>query len=447
MKKESFIIFIVAFSAILPLRLSAQPEFPFTGYENNPVLTPTNGAWDEACTFLASPFYYDGLYYLYYSGSEGSPVFTEVSLGYAFSIDGYNFVKENDPVFQADGTGFDSLGVGLSVVIEVDGDFRMYYNGIDQVPSPGPGKHIGLATAEDPGGPWSRLESPVLSSGYEGEWDAGCAEAQSVIKVDSGYMMFYYAVAQLPIEEGGSVGMAFSTDGTNWEKYDDPSTEDPPYAESDPVLVPGEPGTWDDVTILGCGVVKTWIGFEMFYTGIYSISADTVEYAIVYATSQDGIVWEKHPENPYKFYDDPYALLVGNYVLEEPKVMLNSDSSEYLLYYDYGFLHAVGEVGMASAPMLQSDILNPIKSGNGIMCNIYPNPAKDMFRLSLKINEPQVIDIEIINTSGTRIFWSGNNKVYGKMEKEIELINASPGVYFVRIISESAVLNKIVIMN
>jgi hypothetical protein len=42
------------------------------------------------------------------------------------------------------------------------------------------------------------------------------------------------------------IGYATSTDGIMWTKYDNPATTNPPYAESDPVLVPGSPGTYDD---------------------------------------------------------------------------------------------------------------------------------------------------------------------------------------------------------
>jgi predicted GH43/DUF377 family glycosyl hydrolase len=60
-----------------------------------------------------------------------------------------------------------------------------------------------------------------------------------------------------------------------------------------PVLPPGEAGTWDSVGTIVPSVAKTADGFAMWYAG----TAD-VDYVVGAATSPDGVVWTKDPGNP-----------------------------------------------------------------------------------------------------------------------------------------------------
>ena len=136
------------------------------------------------------------------------------------------------------------------------------------------------------------------------------------------------------------IGLATSTDGgQTWKKYDDPATTDLAYAESDPVLKAG-PENFDDDGIFGAGIIKNGKQWEMFNNGIGS---DT-KAAICFATSPDGINWEKYSENPiYTFWDD--ALLAVHGFIESPSVALYN--SRYFLYYDYGI--GASGIGLATA--------------------------------------------------------------------------------------------------
>jgi predicted GH43/DUF377 family glycosyl hydrolase len=94
------------------------------------------------------------------------------------------------------------------------------------------------------------------------------------------------------------IGMATSSDGVQWEKYNDPATNDTAFAESDPVLTASDEG-WDSKRVIDPNVIQTNDGFEMIYlatsgTGKFAPG----EFSFGVATSADGIDWTKNNRNP-----------------------------------------------------------------------------------------------------------------------------------------------------
>ena len=92
--------------------------------------------------------------------------------------------------------------------------------------------------------------------------------------------------------------MATSPDGITWTKYNDPSTTQAPYAESDPVPKPGNAGDWDSDAASYCCVLKKTGYFEMYYSGW---NPNSVGFG--YASSVDGISWnaEAFPAGIYYY--------------------------------------------------------------------------------------------------------------------------------------------------
>ena len=141
------------------------------------------------------------------------------------------------------------------------------------------------------------------------------------------------------------IGIATSADGLQWEKYNDPSTDDPAFAESDPVLGVSDQG-WDSKRVIDPNVLETPDGFEMIYmatTGSGKFAAG--EFAFGLATSPDGIQWTKSDMNPlltnkdYSWWKQAYLASLlnveGTYYLFFDAVASGSGGTDvYLAVYD-----------------------------------------------------------------------------------------------------------------
>jgi len=85
-----------------------------------------------------------------------------------------------------------------------------------------------------------------------------------------------------------SVGVAFSTDGLAWARY-----------EENPVLVPGPVGAWDSGSVQEAWVTFDGNSYKMWYTGErFDDQGAILSVAIGYATSSDGLHWNKFQGNP-----------------------------------------------------------------------------------------------------------------------------------------------------
>ena len=388
MKTKTLLTAIFTICASL---LFAQPKLPFTAYSNNPVLTHGEaGSWDQGDIIWSFMFTENDTNYLYYSSSFDAWS-QPSSIGLAISTDGYEFTKsEYNPIFEPDGTGFDSWSVCFSVVIEDNGEYILYYNGR---PNAGTamGPYIGKATADNPEWPWYREDDPIIEPGSTGEWDSQGCYPESVIKTDSGLLLYYTGGLSIGHYR---VGMAYF-DGNTWVKYDDPTTTSPPYAESDPVLELGDAGDWDDQNAALCNVYKTAAGLEMFYTGT---SNDLTN--IGHATSTNGIDWEKHPENPiFSYVDDPFAVSQGYYVVANPTVMIKDNM--YYMYYDYGLL-GPGYICLAIADVA-TGIDEQIDLCSGSSMNILPNPIREETTVSYFVKSKSHVKLSIHNINGQLI--------------------------------------------
>ena len=73
------------------LAIADKPEGPWKRYEGNPVLPPGDwGAWDASGYSEAKVLYHEGVFHTFYSACEKQKI---ESIGYAYSFDGFNFIK------------------------------------------------------------------------------------------------------------------------------------------------------------------------------------------------------------------------------------------------------------------------------------------------------------------------------------------------------------------
>lgn len=225
---------------------------------------------------------------------------------------------EENPVLKigAPGTWNDQYIGSPSVVF----DGKLYHMWFDGFNSSTNVYHIGYATSSD-GVKWIEHESNPIFSGTGGDnWDAHNVGDPCVIYSDSLFHMWYLGWRN---ETGiTSVGYASSSDGINWERYD-----------GNPVITRTE-GSWEEFGILSASVVLIDSKFHLWYNS-YSISPK-----IGYATSDDGLKWEKYASNPVI---DPQQ--IGARGIEMCQV-LNLDGV-FKMWFDYG--SGLQDIGYAEA--------------------------------------------------------------------------------------------------
>lgn len=112
-----------------------------------------------------------------------------------------------------------------------------------------------------------------------------------------------------------SIGMWYSTSiDSGWTEY-----------AGNPVLVRSEFG-WDSAHVGGCTVIKDGNTYKMWYTGTAHLETHGGNKTIGYATSTDGVNWDKHPDpviDPTLFLGNGSWVWVDNpYVIQD----LNTDT-------------------------------------------------------------------------------------------------------------------------
>ncbi|NCA80525.1 MAG: hypothetical protein EOM76_10145 [Sphingobacteriia bacterium] len=217
---------------------------------------------------------------------------------------------ENNPVLGGDlGTVFD-----ISVLKGIDNIYRMYSSWRPQ-------KSIALSESKD-GLIWS-TPMVCLSFNYDSNWERNL-NRPVVIEKDGTYHMWYTGQSK----DNSWIGYATSKDGKNWSRKSEK-----------PVLSPDTP--WEKVAVMCPDVI--WDAqqklFKMWYSGGEQYEPD----AIGYATSSDGLHWEKYVNNPV------FANNIAN-EWEQAKVtacQVIKRQNDYLMFY-IGFKNVdYAQIGMA----------------------------------------------------------------------------------------------------
>ena len=260
---------------------------------HNPVLTPDTGTWDESSVESPCVIRENGQYKMWYSGWRGY----DINIGYAVSSDGVNWQKDvaNNPVLSPGASDWEDRTVGYCTIEPQAGQYFMYYCG-GGTASGG----IGRATSLD-GINWDRdtFNNPLLVPGLPGEWDDYLILLPWFVDVEGDYYMFYTAF-QTNLDGARRVGLATSTDGTDWQK-----------AAQNPVLAPS-PGRWDGLFVEGGTVLMLNDTLHMWYGGTrdpadfyrWRIGHATAPVSVVGVGEQDGTLpndyslYQNHP-NPF----------------------------------------------------------------------------------------------------------------------------------------------------
>lgn len=125
--------------------------------------------------------------------------------------------------------------------------------------------------------PFEKMDRVVLGNGAPGTFDSTHAKYPCVLKVGDEWWMWYNGRSDNAFT--GSVGLATSADGLTWTKQNG----------GDPVLKHGPTGAFDSTKVDHPAVLFFDGTFHMWYTAGDAGS----RYTIGYATSADGIRWQR----------------------------------------------------------------------------------------------------------------------------------------------------------
>ena len=236
-------------------------------YQNNPLIIPYYNYYDSYGISQPKVLYDNGTYKMWYVGVAPS---AHKNIMYAESEDGLVWNKPlTFPVLSPDnGSNWDNWAVFPGAIIKENGVYKMYFNGFNDQYSQW---NIGLATSTD-GINWTKYSDPILYGTSDWEYQLS---ATSIIKRDGVYYL-YFDGRNLPVRK---IGVAISTDGINFSKY-----------EENPVLTNDQ--GWELVGVSSPTVIDEGDTLKMAY-----MNSDGSGLGMAFST--DGLHWTKDNNNPF----------------------------------------------------------------------------------------------------------------------------------------------------
>jgi len=282
------------------------------------------GDFDDMHMFAPCVAFEDGLFRMWYCGATGDVAGRVFKVGLATSADGVHFSRHSSsPVLSFADDRRSVLTATLlrspdGSVLREGGELRMWFSACD-FPS-GNGLHTLHQSSSTDGVAWSIPSEPLLEHVY----------APTVIREPDSYRMWYIDVQAEP----WSVRHATSTDCSNWQVSDDPVLEVDEDWEHQRLFYP---------TVLRCD------GLYLMWYGSYSAHApDEMKTALGFAVSEDGLKWQKHPENPV-FGPEPANDWESHYTTSQSVIKLPDGSWRiwYAARQKPPFVHKYFAIGTA----------------------------------------------------------------------------------------------------
>lgn len=280
------------------------------------------GAFDDMHVHAPCVAYENGVYRMWYCGARGEVKNRVFRMGLATSRDGIHFDRHPaSPVFEF-GEGTRSiltptlLHDGHGGTIREGGRLRLWFSSAD-FPA-GAQRHTLHVTTSEDGLSWASPSDPQLENAY----------SPTVIKDGNLYKLWYSDVSTDP----WCLRYAHSRDGCRWKVH------------PEPVIVLDQPYEYSRL-FYPC-VRKDGDLYLMWY-GAYQ-PPNTKRTALNFATSRDGIAWEKNPHNPV-FGPDPSREWESNFTTSQ-SLMEFADGSWRVWYASRTkspFVHKYYAIGTA----------------------------------------------------------------------------------------------------
>jgi predicted GH43/DUF377 family glycosyl hydrolase len=431
------------------------PTTTTSPYANSdPVLNNgSTGSWDEFHVLQPSVIF-DGTSYHMWFGGIGNSSFTDRHIGYATSPDTIHWTEPNgNPVVPTGPPGsWDDEWVDSPNVLFINGVYHMWYCGFD-----GTYVQTGHATSLD-GITWDKdTLNPVLKVGAPESWDGFWTYQPSVLFDGKVYHMFYSGSSASGAFQW-MTGYAYSFDGSNWIKYDDPTTTTLLYAESDPVLSTGLSRAWDDTyagqssVIFNNNFSGSITGFKMWYGGGNGIGTGDIGFAstdifppavptglkafYIDSIPANKLSWDENTEEDFSYYTIYRS--TSNTSYEKIGQVSNSFFLDSTLMT--GSMYAVSATDNLGNESAKSD---PVVTGLSETSEVpikyylssnYPNPFNPATKIRYQIANAGMVSLQVYNLLGEVVATLVNEeKPVGTYELTWNAENLSSGVYFYRL--------------
>jgi len=204
-------------------------------YDGNPILRPKpQHKWESERVFNPAIICRDGLFHLLYRGMGADGI---SRIGYAVSLDGFDFFRFDRPVFSPK-LMLEPRGCEDPRLVELNGKFHMTYTAYSD-----DGTRIGVAFTENFLS-WERLEV---------NWPEVNNKDAVLLpeKIGGEYVLFHRPT----VGECMGIWVAYSDDLVNWHGQ----TE---------IMSPLGPGTWEEKIGAGPPPIRTRKGWLLIYHGV-----------------------------------------------------------------------------------------------------------------------------------------------------------------------------------
>lgn len=313
MFKKIFFLLFFFFFYLLVLPVKAE----FNRYQNNPIIKPDK-PYDGQGVYAPSLVYKNGQYYMWYSSLQGGTW----TISLATSTDGISWTKSPaNPVIKPDTTNPVICEKGAhdpEVLWNPNlNKFQLWYV-VNCEPQPtGVARYWVKYGQSTDGINWTIQQTPVLSPTLSWEQEG---ISFPTVGLDNNVYKIWYSGR----DSSGNwrIGYATSADGKTWNKY-----------QQNPIISPTKP--WELSHIGGSEVIFENGRYTMYYHG----APIWPPLNLIYATSSDGITWEKPDDNP---------IITANQTetnVSTPDVI--KDNQGYKIYYS-AIINGVFQISLLS---------------------------------------------------------------------------------------------------